>query len=196
MSAKRIIGTFGAAALLVLGSGCGKVAEKAAEKATEKAIEDQSGGDAKVDIDGGKVKVSDGDGNTYETGDDGSVKISGDDGSTSFTSGEGTELPKGWPDDLAPPKGTKIETATESDGSLTVSGSLDAPVKAVYDGIKAQLQDGGYELTGDTYTSAEGSGYGSLTATKGQKDVSVSVTGGGSDGSDGSVVIMSVIPKG
>jgi len=195
MTGKRIVGTLGVAALLVLGaSGCGKVAEKATEKVTEKAIEDQTGGKAKVDLGNGKVKVKDGSGNSYETDQDGNVKIKSDDGSTSFTSGDGTKLPDGWPKDLEPPKGTTIETATATEGALTVSGSLAAPVKDVYDGLKAQLADGGYELTADSYNTSDGIGSAALTATKGKKDVSVSITEG-SDGAKSATVIISVIPQ-
>ena len=107
------------AAALVLGtSACGaaadKVSEKAAEKITEKAIEDQTGGNADVDISDGGVKISDGQGGTYEV--DANGNVSGSSGDGSYQMGEGAELPEGWPSSLAPPSGADIISAITSDG--------------------------------------------------------------------------------
>ncbi|MCU1497573.1 MAG: hypothetical protein JWM47_1526 [Acidimicrobiales bacterium] len=195
MTGRRTVGILGVAALLVLGSGCGKVAEKAAEKATEKAIEDQTGGDAKVDLDSGKVKVDDGRGGTMEVDGNGNLEVTDKDGNTSVSSGDGTGLPAGWPEELDPPEGTKIITASSTDGALSVSGTLDASVREVLDGLKAQLTGAGYEISGDNFGEASGTSYGNITATGDDYVVSATVGDGGAS-TDGTFVTISLDPRG
>ncbi|MBX3287678.1 MAG: hypothetical protein KF703_20190, partial [Actinobacteria bacterium] len=103
--------------------------------------------------------------------------------------GEGAELPEGWPSALAPPSGADIVSAITSNGTLSVTATLDRPVRDVYEALKAQLDDAGYELSNDSYTKSDSGDVAGLSATGDDFDVSVTVTPG--DGS-GSLVTMSL----
>jgi hypothetical protein len=157
MNTKRALTGVGLATLLLLTSGCGKAAEKASEKATEKAIESQGGG--KVDIDGDKIKVDDGSGGSCTYTDD-KMDCTGKAGDTEYSSGGNAKLPAGWPDELKPPKGTELVSAgkTTAGGKqvLTANGIVDASEKDVYEALKEQLTDAGYEITGDGNTVTVG----------------------------------------
>lgn len=175
MDTKRIVGGLSVAALLLLGSGCGKLAEKAVEKGTEKAIEDQTGGDADFDLDSGKVKVSDGEGGSFEVDGDGNVKVEGRDGETSIDTGDGAKVPADWPEALLPPEGAKILSATSSTAAgselLSVTAELDATVDEAYEGFKQQLIDAGFDITNDSNGDANGAAYANLIASDGTNDV-------------------------
>ncbi len=192
MDTRRTAAGLIAAALLLGTSACGaaadKVSEKAGEKLAEKAIEDQTGGNADVDISDGGVKISDGEGGTYEVDADGNV--SGSSGDGSYQVGEGTELPDGWPSELDPPSGAEIVSAITSTGSMTVVAQIDAPIRDTYDALKGQLADAGYELSNDSFTSADSGDFAGLSATGADYEVAVSITAG--DGGSGSLVTMNL----
>lgn len=197
MTPRTIAAGVGLAASLFLVAGCGAAVDKVAEKATEKAIENESGGKVDIDTDSGKVKVKT-DKGTYESDGNGNVKISGEDGNTNFTAGDGTKLPEDWPDELAPPDGTKLISASTSESGgkqvMTVMGEIDAPVKDVYDGLKDQLEGAGFEFSADSFGTAGGGSYGALAGKSDQWEVNASITSSGSDGK--TTVSMSLTPVG
>ncbi len=164
--------------LVLLGSaGCGKAAEKVAEKATEQAIESQGGDDANVDI-----------------GSDGQVKIETAEGSYSAGTGE---KPKGWPDDVALPDGLEIVTGTDLGGGTETISSIigtvdDDPASAVAF-YEDELSD--WEELNRFETSSDGSAMTSLTFTKGDRSVQVTV-GQDADGTTTVSVTHSASPAG
>lgn len=182
------------ASVVVLSSAaCGSVAEKAGEKASEKiaekAIEDQSGGNADVDISDGGVKISDGEGGTYEVDADGNV--SGSSGDGSYQIGEGTALPEGWPQSLDPPAGSEIVSAITSGDTMSVVVNIDAPIREVYEALKGQLDDAGYELSNDTYSSSDGGDFASLSGTSSTFDAVITLATDAAGGS-GTVATMNL----
>lgn len=182
-----------AALLLLVGSACGSAAEKAGEKAgeklAEKAIEDQTGGNADVDVSDGGVKISDGEGGTYEVDSEGNV--SGSSGDGSYQMGEGTELPDGWPEELAPPSGAKIVSAITSGDTMSVTANIDSPIRDVYEAVKGQLTDAGYKLSNDTYSLSDGGDFASVAGTSDAFEVVVTIATDSAGGS-GSVANMSL----
>jgi len=80
--------------LLILAFGCDKSSE---EKAMEKEIEKRTGGTADVDLSKNNMKI------TGET----------EGGKYSVSSGEGTEIPKGFPDDVFVYRPSKTAMAME-----------------------------------------------------------------------------------
>jgi hypothetical protein len=169
-----------AAALILLGSACSS--SDAAEKLTEKAIEDASGGDVDVDSEDGTVKYTDENGNETEMNID----------------GEGASLPEDWPSELDPPDSVKLMTSNTSttggQKSMTVLGEAEGTIEEFASGIKAQLEDGGYEITQDTSSSSTGGGYAGMSATKGDQEVTVALAD--DPVSDGGITItMTVTTK-
>lgn len=212
MAIGRRISALGLGVGLIVAGGCGKASEKIAEKATEKAIE-RSGGD--VDIDGGKVKIGTEEGDlTYETDDDGNLKvtgpdgevmmetdgegglsITGEDGESTFTTGGDAEIPEGWPEGLDLPDGATL-TGSSSLGTaetrvLTIQAGVPGTAADVYDDFKDRLDEGGYELTSDSFTKSDDQSYGSLVASDDTNDVVVTIMGG-----DETVLSISVTPSG
>ncbi len=112
-------------------------AATAADKITEKALEKSSGGKVDVDSKDGTVKLTDKDGNTSSYG-------------------TGTELPKGWPDEsLNPPKSVTIlaSSITSTDGQKVLFVTAESSASAtLYEGLKAQFEDAGYEITNEAPT--------------------------------------------
>ena len=193
MITKRAATALIAAALLAGTTACGaaadKVSEKAGEKIAEKAIEDQTGGNADVDISDGGVKVSDGEGGSYEVDADGNV--SGSSGDGSYEMGEGTKLPDGWPKDLEPPSGAKLVSAITTGDTMSVVANVDGPIRDVYEAVKGQLTDAGYDLSNDSYTSAGGGDFAALSGKGDDYEAVVTLTTDTSGGS-GTVVTMSL----
>ena len=149
-----------AGALVFVGTGCGKAAEKVQEKAAEEAT-----GAKDVDINkNGDVTVKDKDGNTIQVG--------------------SADLPKDWPDDLKPPSGVKLVAAststTNGKQTMIVNGETDDSFDDIYAGIKQQLTDAGFEITNDTNTSGS-SGSGAIITATGD-GLSAQVTVGQADG--------------
>lgn len=189
--------TAGLAAALTVGllvaPSCGKVAEKAAEKATEKAIEGQTGG--KVDIGkDGKVTFKDSNGETQMQVDDSGLSIKTSDGEAHY--GEGAEVPDGWPEVLALPKGAKVRASTTTpDGLMVVFTASDSP-KELVSSYDSQLTDDGWSQTSSS--SLEGmmmnayekdSAAVTITAmesseTDGASDVNITYSKGEASGSD------------
>jgi hypothetical protein len=194
MGIKRAtVGAVAAGALVVGLGACGSVAdkagEKAAEKLTEKAIEDQTGGSADVDISDGGVKIDDGQGGSFEVDADGNV--SGSSGDGTYEVGEGTTLPEGWPADLEPPAGAEIVSAITSGDSMSVVANIDAPLREVYEAVKGQIEDAGYEVTNDTYSSSDGGDFASVSGTGDEFEVVVTLATDGVGGS-GTVATMNL----
>jgi hypothetical protein len=193
MGIKRTAAALAVAAVVIGTSACGAVADKAGEtageKLAEKAIEEGSGGNADVDISDGGVKISDGEGGTYEVDADGNV--SGSSGDGEYQIGEAAELPEGWPADLAPPSGADIVSAITTADSMSVVANIDAPIRDVYEAVKGQLADAGYEVTNDSYTSSDTGDFATLSGTGDEFEVVVTITDG-SSGDGGSMATMSL----
>ena len=150
-----------AAGLVLVGSACSS--SEAAKKLTEKAIEKQSGGDVDINSKDGTVKYTDKDGNETEMNID----------------GEGASLPKGWPDDLAPPDSIKLVTSTTSTAgsktSMTVLGETETSIDDLVPAIKQQVEDAGFKVTQDATGGVAGTGYAGLTAAKGEDALVVAI---------------------
>ena len=194
MSRTKLVAAASLTAALLL-SGCGAVAEKATEKATEKALE--SGGDGKVDIDtkNGTVKVETKDG-TF-TSDENGAKVESKDGDSTFSAGDTTTLPEGWPDELAPPDGTKLLSSSTiaQDGKdvMAVLGEVDGSVKDVYTDIKNQLEGAGFELSNDTFGTAGSGSYGAISGKNDTFEATATISSG--SGSDAKTTVsMSLTP--
>jgi hypothetical protein len=174
MDGKRKLAAVAIAGVIVVTGGCGK----AAEKISEKTAEHELGKNSKVKIDGDNVSVDDGKGNKVAVDSNG-VHVTSPDGST-MDGGVGTKLPDGWPDELKPPKGvTIVYGATGTSGgkkSLTATGTAEATVKELYNGVKSQLTSAGYTLGTDSLMEAGGDELGSLVGTKGDTTVTVAIT--------------------
>ncbi|MFN8019484.1 MAG: hypothetical protein U0P45_15380 [Acidimicrobiales bacterium] len=161
MIVPRKVAALGLAGVLVLvGTGCGKAAEKVQEKALEKST-----GAKDVDINkDGDVTVKDKDGNTFQVGN--------------------ADLPSDWPEDLKPPSSVKLAGAqtstTNGKKSLIVSGETSDSFDDIYRGIKSQLEAAGYEITNDTNTSGA-SGNGAIISATGS-DWNAQITIGETDG--------------
>jgi hypothetical protein len=183
-----------AAIIVILGtSACGAVADKAGEtageKLAEKAIENQSGGNADVDISDGGVKITDGEGGTYEVDADGN--ISGSSGDGDYQIGAGADLPDGWPEALNPPAGAEIISAITSGDSMSVVAKIDGSIRDVYDALKGQLGDAGYEISSDSFTAADSGDFATMSATGADFEVMVNIASG-SAGEAGTVATMSL----
>lgn len=116
-----------AASLLVVATGCGKVAEKATEKVAEQAIGD--GADVDLDSDGNVVVKSE-DGNFEMSGEDGSFKMENEDGSFSSEAGK---VPESWPDDVPLPSQFEVQAGSEmldagGETYVTVGGTTSVSV--------------------------------------------------------------------
>jgi hypothetical protein len=139
-------------AALVLGTGCGAVADKATERATEEATEEALGGDAQVDVD-----------------DDGNVQIESEDGSASYGTGE---LPDDWPDDIPMPDDTEITAAISSDGTSNISGTSSLSPEEV----DAHFADLGWESTSESNAELGGTTSYYRTLEDGGRELSVTAT--------------------
>lgn len=169
---RTLIGLGLAISLVFVASGCGQ----AAEKLTEKAIEKSAGGDVDVNSDDGSVKFTDEEGNVSEFGT--------------------ADLPKDWPSELAPGDNvTLISSSTQTvDGEVTMFllGELEGDVDSVYAGVKSQITDAGYKISGDSTISGATGGYAAVTAANGTNMVTATVTSG--DGEDKVALSMSISP--
>ncbi|MFA6106263.1 MAG: hypothetical protein WC745_01175 [Patescibacteria group bacterium] len=115
--------------ILILG-GCGKSAsEIAGEKAAEKNIENQTGGQANVDINNGSIKI------------EGSLG--------KIESGDNVKLPAYFPDDVYVIEG-KIITAfsNQADKSITLSIDSTASIKEAFTIYQEKLKATGWLITG------------------------------------------------
>jgi len=163
--------TAAAFAVLLLATGCGKIAEKATEKVAEKATGckdidvNQSGGSATCNGTGANVDAN------------GKAK-----------------LPDGFPKELAPPSGSKVYSALsnkDADGNATyvVTASLDGSAKDVAARLKQQLGDAGYEITDDGLSEgSEGVG-GSISAHNDTYEVRASFGQNATGKDDGGVYV-------
>lgn len=173
---RKLAGITLAAALVFAGAGCG---DDAAEKITEKALEKSSGGKVDVDSKDGTVKLTDKDGNTSSYG-------------------TGTELPKGWPDELKPPKSITIlassTSTTNGKKQLFVTAESSATVTELSEGLKAQFEDAGYEITNESNLSSTDGGYASIEAKGPKYTASVSLAGDSSSKGK-TTVLFNVTPN-
>ena len=176
----NIIAATVVAGLILTTAGCGKVADKvsqkASEKATEKIIENETGGSVDLNTSDGKMKIKTKDGEV--------------------TYGSGSELPKGWPSDVKLPKGITLNASTSSktEGgvSMIISGTVaKGKAKSVYGTISSNLKSAGYKLDNESEMTSGGSFSATVTGTKSNRSVGVTVTETG----DGVYVMMTVTPN-
>lgn len=106
----------------------------------------------------------------------------------------GATLPDTWPEALALPDGTTVIEATElTAGSVSVVAEIeDGGTEGVFDTLKAQLTDAGYEIVGSTFTDSEQGGFGSISA-RGD-EYTVAIAFGPDPTGDTSQVTISVAP--
>lgn len=187
-----IIAALGVTGMLLTTTGCGKVADKASEKVAEKTIESQTGGSVDLDSSNGKMKIKTKDGEYSYT--DGGVTAKTKDGSATY--GDNAKVPDGWPSDVEIPKGLKIGASStqKADGGTEylVSGTLGkGKAKSTYSSLSSSLKSNGYTLSDPAELTA-GTGFtGTVTATKGNRKVSVMVN----DTGDGTYVMLTIDPN-
>ena len=137
MRLTRTLAAAGLAAVLVLGAGCGSDdGDDAAESGTTAPTTADGGADAGTDA--------------------------GTD-SGSSAGAEEVALPDGWPDELALPDGVTPIQANALESMMSVVANIDGDVQAVFDALKAQLTEAGYEIVADNFTGTDDGGYGSLS---------------------------------
>jgi hypothetical protein len=149
------------AASLVLVGAAGCSSEDAGEKAGERLAEEMMGGDVDINAEDGSVKLTDEEGNTSEYG-------------------SGAELPEGWPSDLALPDGVTIlgsSTRTENGvETMFVTGESETSLDDLYEQIKKQLTDAGYEIVNDSNMSSSSGGFASVEATGDEYTANVTIS--------------------
>ena len=75
------------------------------------------------------------------------------------------KLPDSWPAELALPANTTVlSSAKTSADSMTAVARIDGDTEAVYNQLKTQLTDAGYEIVGSTFTPSDKGGFGSISA--------------------------------
>jgi len=108
-----------------LAAGCGPSSSDAGDKIAEKMIEDQSGGDVKIDSDNGEVSIKGKDGESMSMG---------------------KTMPKGFPSDVKIPKSVKITSGSSlGDASkplFNVTGASDESIKELNAAFAKNLGSG------------------------------------------------------
>jgi len=132
-------------------AGCGKSAlQKATEKTAEKIIEEQSGGNANVDINEGNVKIE---------SEQGKVEI-----------GENAELPADFPEDVYVIDGKIVMANSDKvSGSLSVSLETDKSTEEASSIYQEKLKAEGWNITNIMNLS----GLSNISAEKDNRNVSV-----------------------
>jgi hypothetical protein len=171
MSAHRKFAAATLAAGLVLGAAaCGGGDDDAADRVAEEIVENAGGGDVEIDSDDNTVKFTDEDGNVSEFD----------------ASGEGAELPDGWPEALAPPSSvTIISSSTNTiDGAknLYVLGEAEGTVDDFLAAIKSQIEGAGYEIVNDSSVSGSDGAYAGISAEGDEFTLTASITDGTEEG--------------
>ena len=72
--------------------------------------------------------------------------------------------PDGWLPEVALPTGVVAVEDTDLGKTKMVVARIDGDVQAVFDTLKQQLVDAGYEIVGSTFTPTEKGGFGSISA--------------------------------
>jgi hypothetical protein len=126
-------------------TGCGQnVSQTASEKATEKIIEQQTGGQAKVDINKDNLKVESKDGN---------IEV-----------GQNVKLPEGFPKDVYVIAGNIISAFSEpTKENYTVSIEINKDLNEVAALYQEKLKADGWQITGNM-------SYGDVTSVVAEKD--------------------------
>lgn len=169
---KKIIAIVIAISLAVfLFTGCSCTAENITEGMIERAAESE-GENIDVDISGGDVKIQGDDGEEFSisSGDEGGATISTDGGETQISSGEGLDLPDGFPGEVPVPSDLNIFTSSSNqDGGsqqyAIMAGYEGGSGQDLFDWYKGQLS--GWEIeTEQTFQAEDGSNY-NLVANQG-----------------------------
>ena len=163
----RKLAALSVASSLVLVGTAACSGDDVADNIAEKAIEQSGGGDIEIDSEDGKVTYTDEEGNESE------IDVSG---------AGSAELPDGFPEDLAPPDSVRIISSSTNTvngvQSMFVLAEADGTVDELFEGIKSQLGDAGYEIVSETNSSTSDGGYSGIVA-EGDYDVNVSISGDG-----------------
>jgi len=104
-----------------------------------------------------------------------------------------TDLPKGWPDDLKPPKAANVTVAEASGDTLYVVYDIDeASIETVTKQVTTQLEKAGYEVDDPTSPTPA---YAYVSARKPPIEVTTTINAAPANGS-GTRVQMTVLPNG
>ena len=138
--------------------GCQKAQEKVMEEAAERAIENEAGGDAKVELNGG------------------AVKIEANGAQVQMDAQNGVKLPENLPKDLFIPADAKITVSnTTSEGAMIIfeqAMGLDKASSMMREG----MQKNGWTQSADLNMN----GTRTITYTKGEQEAALMMTGDGS----------------
>jgi hypothetical protein len=110
----------GLSCLLLIFAGCGG---NTGERALERQIEQQTGSDADVDISGNNFNI------TGKT----------EDGAFSLSSGEGTEVPEGFPDDVLIYRPSSVESAMVMPEGLSLTLKTDDGDEEIGEAYKSEM---------------------------------------------------------
>lgn len=158
------------AALTLVGCGAGeKASQEAADRLTEKALSK----------DGQEVDVN---------SSDGSVSVKTEDGTVAF--GDDVDLPEGFPEDVPLPRADfKVISAATQAGEIAVMLSLtDLDLASEKEHLGSELEKAGYTLSDTVDATSDGTGFFSVTATRGERTVGLVLT----EGEDGSSAMYSI----
>lgn len=159
------------AALMFAVTGCSAVEDKIGEEVGEEIAGAAIGGDVEVEDD--------------------SVTVSGDDGDVTITGG-GSEMPADFPEEFPLYKDADLDSASSIAGGDGTSFYLNLVSKdsadKVYDSVKADFTDDGWEIVSDMKTTADDGTTAIISVKKG--DIDGSVTIGTSDGGSDIGVIV------
>jgi hypothetical protein len=180
--------------LLLVGAGCGKVADKVTEKATEKAIDHTTGGS--VDLKDGGVTYKDKDGNRVDLKDGSATYKDQDGGESNY--GSTAKVPDGWPSEIKLPSGMKLSASqtkkSDNGDEMVVIGTVaKGSVKSIYADMKSMLTDAGFTIDDDSMTTSGSGAIAGLGGSKGKIQTTVSIVDSGSD--QGTTVSITVTPK-
>lgn len=115
-------------------AGCGKAVEMGMEELAEQQIEKETGGNAKVDIDSSNGKFT--------------MESSDGENAIRMEAGDSVELPANLPADVPLPEGATwqlVQTANEGSGNLMLQGTVDTPLAALAETLKAKVAEQGWE---------------------------------------------------
>lgn len=135
--------------------GCQKAQEKVMEEVAEKAIEQEVGGDAKVEANNG------------------SLNIQADGASVQINAQGGVKLPENLPKDVFVPTDANITLANSTPDGAMISFSQPVGLDKASSQMREQMQKNGWTQTADLNMN----GQRMITYTKGEQEAALMVSG-------------------
>jgi hypothetical protein len=160
------------AAAAILLAACGSVAEKA----TETMLEQATGTDIEMSDEG--FTISDGESSMTVDTEGGNVTMTDESGTSTFQSGEGAELPAGFPSDFPAPAGGTLTTAADMPDGIAVMWGFDTYSGDQFNEYVAQIKAAGYAVAEEaTVVDSGGSFQATASFSKGGRNFAVAGMG-------------------